>query len=94
MKREEMEQMVEEYPSDEFENFVERRADKADTSSEEVILIMMLNSLGWLRKNTNVEGVYNRDAEIMMGELTKLKDLEQAMEATHRLTLHFKKGEL
>lgn len=90
----ELEEMVEEFPSETFERRIQKTAKQKDIDLKTAVLIDLLNCYFWMKENTSLTAVYDRDGKVMVGEVSKADDLRNALESTKRLILHLEEAEV
>ncbi|TKX38008.1 hypothetical protein EXE51_05305 [Halorubrum sp. CGM5_25_10-8B] len=94
MNEKELEQMVEEFPSETFQRKLQKTANQKDVSDKTAVMMDLLNCYCWMRENTSITAVYDRDGKVMVGEVSKADDLRTAIESTKRLILHLEQAEV
>lgn len=94
ISKEQLEEMAEEFPTKQFERRIQKTAKQKDIDVKTAVLIDLLNCYCWMKENTSITAIYNRDQEVMVSEVTKADDLRTAIESTKRLILHLKQAEV
>jgi hypothetical protein len=94
MNEKKLENMVEEFPSETFQCKLQKTANQKDIDVKTAVLMDLLNCYCWMKENTSITAVYNRDGKVMAEEVTKADDLRTAIESTKRLILHLEEAEV